>query len=103
MIPEDGSGTGASTRTEDRDASSGVAGAPGSDAGACSCRCCDAPVYMDACMASPDCMAYVACLRGCTDTNCTSKCPLHCDTGMEPACYLADGHAWVCGHGCGTC
>ncbi len=138
VVPDDGSGTGASTRV-DRDADSGVdaaqggeTGAPtspdtgpppstpfpqcsnpgngsctsdnhpgGESCGACSCRCCDWTEYIEACKASPECGAYLACLRNCTDTDCTKKCPLPCPAS-EAACMLADCHAWVCGHACGV-
>lgn len=67
----------------------------------CSCRCCDQGTLVEECLASPECEAYLTCLRLCTDTSCTAKCGLPCDTGSEPACYLADCHSWICSHACG--
>ncbi len=73
----------------------------GETCGECSCRCCDYGTLVEECLSSPDCKAYLTCLRLCTDANCTAKCGLPCDTGAEPACYLADCHSWICSHACG--
>ncbi len=135
VVPDDGSGTGASTRIDGdagqatdaaQGAETGTTTPPGTgptpfpycsnpgngsctsdnhpsdeSCGACSCRCCDWTQYIEACKASPECSAYLACLRTCTDANCTKTCPLPCPAS-ETACMLADCHAWVCGHACGV-
>lgn len=69
----------------------------------CFCRCCNHPGDMDPCLASAECVAYITCVMSCANgPPCAAGCELPCDTGSEPACYLADCHNWMCEHACGV-